>query len=189
MDWPGDPEHHWQQFSLTRNVRPGRRGPDILGFRLMSSLVGTPPSSVVVNTQGRGSWFEACSGVRFPRRRPCGVAINALVDLINWLGNPKLVGCLWRSFGGRRSDDGPPPRVSRIAMCVLRIAFFSFVRSSRGLMTDPRAGFTVAELASRVRVRHHSVLLLTRRSKSDRVRQARTAARGHGHAGPESPSP
>ena len=34
--------------------------------------------------QGResgGSWFETCSGVWYPRRRPCGVAINTLVDL------------------------------------------------------------------------------------------------------------
>ena len=37
----------------------------------------------MVNTQGResgGSWFETCSGVWYPRRRPCGVAINTLVD-------------------------------------------------------------------------------------------------------------
>ena len=53
----------------------------------------TPPSSVVVNTQSRlsrepeGSWFETCLDVWYPRRRPCGVAINTLVDLINWLGN------------------------------------------------------------------------------------------------------
>ena len=50
------------------------------------------PSSVVVNTQGRefgGSWFETCSGVWYPRRRPCGVAINTFADLINWLGKPK----------------------------------------------------------------------------------------------------
>ena len=50
------------------------------------------PSSVVVNTQGRefgGSWFETCSGVWYPRRRPCGVSINTFVDLINWLGKPK----------------------------------------------------------------------------------------------------
>ena len=36
-------------------------------------------SGVVVSTAGResgGSWFEACSGVRCPRRRPCGVAVN-----------------------------------------------------------------------------------------------------------------
>ena len=55
-----------------------------------------PPISVVVNTQGRqsgGSWLETCSGVWYPRRRPCGVAINTLVDLINWLGNPQV----WRS--------------------------------------------------------------------------------------------
>ena len=52
-----------------------------------------PPSSVVVNTQGResgGSWFKTCSGVWYPRRRPCGVAINTLVDLINWLGKPQV---------------------------------------------------------------------------------------------------
>ena len=33
--------------------------------------------------QGResgGSWFETCSGVWYPRWRPCGVAINTLVD-------------------------------------------------------------------------------------------------------------
>ena len=38
----------------------------------------------MVNTQGResgGSWVETCSGVWYPRRRPCGVAINTLVDL------------------------------------------------------------------------------------------------------------
>ena len=53
----------------------------------------TPPSSVVVNTQGLesgGSWFETCSGVWYPRRRPCGVAINTSVDLINWLGKPQV---------------------------------------------------------------------------------------------------
>ena len=40
--------------------------------------------SVVFNTPGResgGSWFETCLGVWYPRRRPCGVAINTLVDL------------------------------------------------------------------------------------------------------------
>ena len=26
----------------------------------------------------------------YPRRRPCGVAINILVDLINWLGKPQV---------------------------------------------------------------------------------------------------
>ena len=31
-----------------------------------------------------------CSGVWYPRRRPCGVAINTLVDLINWLGKPQV---------------------------------------------------------------------------------------------------
>ena len=38
----------------------------------------------MVNTPGResgGSWFETCSGAWYPRRRPCGVAINTLVDL------------------------------------------------------------------------------------------------------------
>ena len=58
-----------------------------------SCLNGTPPSSVVVNTQGRESrcsGFETCSGVWYPRRRPCGVAINTLVDLINWLGIPQV---------------------------------------------------------------------------------------------------
>ena len=52
-----------------------------------------PPSSVVVNTQGLesgGSWFETCSGVWYPRRRPCGVAINTSVDLIIGWGNPKF---------------------------------------------------------------------------------------------------
>ena len=28
-------------------------------------------------------------GVWYPRLRPCGVAINTLVDLINWLGKPQ----------------------------------------------------------------------------------------------------
>ena len=43
-----------------------------------------PPNSVVVNAQGRESRvfrFETRSGVWYPRRRPCGVAINTLVDL------------------------------------------------------------------------------------------------------------
>ena len=57
---------------------------------------GTPPSSVVVNTQGResgGSWFETCSGVWYPSRRPCGVAINTLVDLNKLAGEtPSLPG-------------------------------------------------------------------------------------------------
>ena len=47
----------------------------------------------MVDMQGResgGSWFETCLGVWYPRRRPCGVAINTLVDLINWLGNPQV---------------------------------------------------------------------------------------------------
>ena len=51
-----------------------------------SLLCHNPPShgSVVVNTPGResgGSWFETCSGAWYPRRRPCGVAFNTLVDL------------------------------------------------------------------------------------------------------------
>ena len=29
----------------------------------------------------RNHRFETCSGVWYPRRRPCGVAINTLVDL------------------------------------------------------------------------------------------------------------
>ena len=52
-----------------------------------------PPSSVVVNTLGHESgvfWFESCSGVWYPMRRPCGVAINTLVDSINWLGKPQV---------------------------------------------------------------------------------------------------
>ena len=52
-------------------------------------LYSTPPSNVVVNTPGResgGSWFETCSGAWYPRRRPCGVAINTLVDLIKLAG-------------------------------------------------------------------------------------------------------
>ena len=55
----------------------------------------------MVNTQGResgGSWFETCSGVWYPRRRPCGVAINTLVDLINWLGKPQALICLFLSL-------------------------------------------------------------------------------------------
>ena len=39
---------------------------------------------MVVNTQGResgGSGFDTCSGVWYPRRRPCVVAINTLFDL------------------------------------------------------------------------------------------------------------
>ena len=37
-----------------------------------------------LRTSGResgGSWFETCSGAWYPRRRPCGVAFNTLVDL------------------------------------------------------------------------------------------------------------
>ena len=52
-----------------------------------------PPRSVAVNTLGResgDSWFETCLGVWYPRRRPCGVAINTLVDLINWLGKAQV---------------------------------------------------------------------------------------------------
>ena len=54
-------------------------------MRAVLGYSDTPPSSAVVNTQGResgGSWFETCSGVWYPRRRPCGAAINTLVDLI-----------------------------------------------------------------------------------------------------------
>ena len=55
----------------------------------------TPPSSVVVNTQGQesgGSWFETCSGVWYARRSPCGVAINTLVDLNKFAGEtPSLI--------------------------------------------------------------------------------------------------
>ena len=61
---------------------------------MASGRDSTPPSSVVINTQGReswGSWFETCSGVWYPRLRPCGVAINTLVDLINWLGKPQVL--------------------------------------------------------------------------------------------------
>ena len=55
----------------------------------------TPPSSVVVNTQGRESENPEVPGSRlarvwYPRPRPCGVAINTLVALINWLGIPKF---------------------------------------------------------------------------------------------------
>ena len=68
------------------------------------SVTLTPPSSVVVNTQGResgGSGFETCSGVWYPRRRPCGVAINTLVDLIKWLGKPQV----WPAgHSGRESE-------------------------------------------------------------------------------------
>ena len=31
--------------------------------------------------ESAGSWFKSCCGVCYPRRRPCGVAINTLVDL------------------------------------------------------------------------------------------------------------
>ena len=47
----------------------------------------------MVNTQGResgGSWFETCSGVWYPRRRPCGVAINTLVDLNKLAGETQV---------------------------------------------------------------------------------------------------
>ena len=47
----------------------------------------------MVNTQDResgGSWFKTCSGVWYPRRRPYGVAIDTLVDLINWLEKPQV---------------------------------------------------------------------------------------------------
>ena len=53
------------------------------------ALVLPPPSSAVVNTQGResrGSGFETCTGVWYPRRRPRRVAINTLVDLIKLAG-------------------------------------------------------------------------------------------------------
>ena len=46
----------------------------------------------MVNTQGResgGSWFETCPGVWYPRRRPCGVAINTNI-LAGGLGTPSF---------------------------------------------------------------------------------------------------
>ena len=74
-----------------RGGRGGGRGgprPRCASVRLVN-----PPSSVVINTQGResgGFWFETCSGVRYPRRCSCGVAINTLVGLIDWLGKPQV---------------------------------------------------------------------------------------------------
>ena len=62
-------------------------------IKIFTQFCHPPPSREVVNTQGReswGSWFETCCGVWYPRRRPCDVAINTLVNLINWLGNPKF---------------------------------------------------------------------------------------------------
>ena len=76
-----------------------------------SGKIDSPPSSVVVNMQGResgGWWFETCSGVWYPRRCPCGVAINTLVDLKNWLGKPQVfdgiggAGELWQGGRDRR---------------------------------------------------------------------------------------
>ena len=63
----GRPCHH---CSFAHNLCP------------FATLIITPPR-VAVNMQGqesRGSWFETRSGVWYPRRRPCGVAINTLVD-------------------------------------------------------------------------------------------------------------
>ena len=57
---------------------------------LASNHRSTRPRSVVINAQGResrGSGFETCSGVWYPRRRPCGVAIDPVVVL-----NQKLAG-------------------------------------------------------------------------------------------------
>ena len=69
-------------------ARPIRAEPHPTPCLRWCAASGPAPSSVVVNTQGResgGSGFETCSGVWYPRRRPRGVAVNTLVDLINWL--------------------------------------------------------------------------------------------------------
>ena len=75
-----------------------------------------PPSSVVVNTQGResgGSWFETCSGVWYPRRRPCGVAINTLVDLNKLAGETpsfySVISVRCQRPTGGSPLSGPPP--------------------------------------------------------------------------------
>ena len=59
----------------------------ILHFRYYSTV------TLHENAQSRksgGSWFETCSGVWYPRRRPCGVALNTLVDSIHWLGKSQV---------------------------------------------------------------------------------------------------
>ena len=85
---------------------------------------------VRVNTQGResrGSWFETCSGMWYPRRGPCRVAIDALVDLNTLTGeSPSIVsqsevGCSQSPFVGllcwlQRSSD------IRIHLCCCCIA-------------------------------------------------------------------
>ena len=71
-----DPGWHADAVPVGANGRAEARGQHDQG------CVCAPPSSVVVNTPGResgGSWFETCSGVWYPRRRPCGVAVEPQV--------------------------------------------------------------------------------------------------------------
>ena len=73
----------------------------------------TPPSIVVVNTPSResggsSSWFETCSGAWYPRRRPCGVAFNTLVDLNKLAGETLMSLRPAMSAESEASDPGRP---------------------------------------------------------------------------------
>ena len=90
----------------------------------------TPPSSVVVNTQGResgGSWFETWSGVWYPRRRLCGVAINTLVDLLNWLGKPQVLNQV-SSECEKREENWSVPKCAKPCELPVRLAGNQIIR-------------------------------------------------------------
>ena len=66
----------------------------------------------MVNTQGResgGSGCETYSGAWYPRRRPCGVAINTLVDLNKLAGESPSFKLVRLSESNLFRDAGPGP--------------------------------------------------------------------------------
>ena len=122
-------------YRMNRGVDEAVRGVE----HLPDTASYTPPSSAVANTQGResgGSWFETCSGVWYPRRRPCGVAINTLLDLINWPGKPQVYMAMVASCSSLLRKSFRVRRSRRIRNAPRRHAPLSRVRkhpSRRGL--------------------------------------------------------
>ena len=76
-------EAHWARtcrsslFSLcVRRLGQRREGSDKLGCKLMKSKQSGTPVCMLYEE----ACWPCCSGVWYPRRRPCGVAINTSVD-------------------------------------------------------------------------------------------------------------
>ena len=99
--------------------------------KTISTILVSMPSyqDMVVDTQDQesgGSRFETCSGVWYPRWRPCGVVNNTLIDLINWLGKPQvyesnqrnIMFSHWSFFLKEASD-----KINCVFMCSLVIWF------------------------------------------------------------------